>query len=356
MKETAQPEDLPGKFARYRPLVLLSFAFLAGFVLFPFLKSMAMGAVFAVVLAPIYNKLNKFIGSAVLRAALVTLLFLVLVVIPFGLILFSGVQKALQLFHAGVPGWANDLSAQAVVQWHRLPEILDRVNAFLPIQSQDLSKLAFSVLNSAGAWLSNYLQNLLSGVPSSVAAGGVMLFTVYFCLVDGPRLVAFLRENSIFNARDTEHLIRATKLSCQSVVNASIAVGIVQAALMAIAGLVAGTGNLILLTLVTFLASFIPVIGTAPVTLGYLFYYLLNGDTFSAITFAIALVVVSTSDNVVRPWMIQGGANLHPLLAFASAFGGISVMGFFGLFLGPIIVAIFFTMLPLFTQSYRHGS
>jgi predicted PurR-regulated permease PerM len=58
-------------------------------------------------------------------------------------------------------------------------------------------------------------------------------------------------------------------------------------------------------------------------------------------------VVVSTVDNLVRAAVLKGAADLHPLLAFLAAFGGLQVFGFLGIFLGPILAVLFLVTLEL---------
>ncbi|RYZ70848.1 MAG: AI-2E family transporter, partial [Proteobacteria bacterium] len=59
-----------------------------------------------------------------------------------------------------------------------------------------------------------------------------------------------------------------------------------------------------------------------------------------------------TSDNIVRPYVLKGGAEMHPLIGFVAAFGALDMIGFYGLFIGPIVAGLFFTLLPMVAKSY----
>jgi len=50
-------------------------------------------------------------------------------------------------------------------------------------------------------------------------------------------------------------------------------------------------------------------------------------------------------DNVLRPWLITRGANLPLLLIFAGVIGGLLGFGVIGLFVGPVILAVSYTLL-----------
>ncbi len=70
-------------------------------------------------------------------------------------------------------------------------------------------------------------------------------------------------------------------------------------------------------------------------------------DRTSALALLLVALVVSVLDNVVRPWVLKGSGNLHPLVAFVAAFGGIQVFGFSGVFLGPILAGICVELLTM---------
>jgi predicted PurR-regulated permease PerM len=360
IKDTAVSiEVIPseGKFMQYRSLVVLAVGALAIWILSPLLEPLVMGAVFAVVLHPLFRLLGRGgMRPAKARAALVTILFLFIFVIPFGLLTITGVQKLLQLIHNGNTTLPTSFSAEGLLQWLHVPELVNKIKPFMPIEYSELSAFLMRALSSVGMVTSNLLQSILSSLPTAFVSGLVMLISVYFCLVDGPRVLVFIRENSFFDRRQTEELIHSMQLTCQSVINASLAVGLVQAVVMILMSLIAGVPNVVLIALITFMASFLPVVGTAPVPIAFAIYFLVVGSTTPALLYLVALLLVVLVDNLVRPWVIRGGANLHPLMAFVAAFGGIVALGFFGLFLGPIIVSLFFTMLPIFTRSFRRGA
>ena len=58
------------------------------------------------------------------------------------------------------------------------------------------------------------------------------------------------------------------------------------------------------------------------------------------------------SDNIVRPYVLKGGAELHPLVGFVAAFGALDAIGFYGVFIGPVVAGLFFALLPIVTRSY----
>jgi predicted PurR-regulated permease PerM len=170
-------------------------------------------------------------------------------------------------------------------------------------------------------------------------------------MVDGRKLVNFLRRNSFFQEDQTEQLLSTLAGMCRSVILAAVASGLAQSLLEAIACVVTGTPNVALIGALVFLGSFVPLIGSAPVTIFVAVQQLLIGRTGAGIALAIAALLVGLVDNVVRPWVIRGSANLHPLLAFVAAFGGLQMLGFSGVFLGPIIAGFAVVLIRVLVQG-----
>lgn len=63
-------------------------------------------------------------------------------------------------------------------------------------------------------------------------------------------------------------------------------------------------------------------------------------------------LVVSQIDNFLRPILISGRTKLHTLLLFFSILGGIYIFGFLGIIMGPVIAALFYTMLNIFKDEF----
>jgi predicted PurR-regulated permease PerM len=77
-----------------------------------------------------------------------------------------------------------------------------------------------------------------------------------------------------------------------------------------------------------------------------------QGETGWGIFMALyGALVISSVDNFIRPWAIARGANLPLLLTILGALGGVFAFGFLGLFLGPVVLAVGYTLLLEFAGS-----
>src|SRR4051794_8593655 len=97
----------------------------------------------------------------------------------------------------------------------------------------------------------------------------------------------------------------------------------------------------------------VPEVGTLPVLIGGVLYLIGTGHKIAPMGLTGGAILIKTIDNVVRSWVMKGQAAMHPLLAILSAFGATSLMGPPGVFLGPIIAAVFVSFLQIVSMELR---
>lgn len=348
-----------GKFHSYRGALLLVFLVLSLWVMRAFLLPVIMGAIFATVLYPFLNRMARWRISVTWKSAIVTLAFLFVFLVPVGILLVFGSQAAVQAVQAaqekaeiaGAPTW----SVRNMMIMFRLDGVIDWIAQYVPLDEAAIKVYAIEGLKKFAGIASVAFQGLVASLPNLFLSTFLILLTIFYLLIDGRRAVRFVSENSFFSPSTTGKMLHALHELCYSSVVASIVTGAVQTTIICVACVINGTDHLFFIALVTFILSFLPMFGTAPITAFLVGQSLISGNTAAAIVFLVFGVIASLSDNVVRPWALRGGADMHPLLGFVSAFGGLEVMGFWGLFIGPVIVGFTFYMMPLVTRTYKAG-
>ena len=108
-----------------------------------------------------------------------------------------------------------------------------------------------------------------------------------------------------------------------------------------------------LLTALTIVFALVPFVGAASVWLpACLWLYFSEGRPWAAIILAIyGMVVVSSSDNFIKPFVLAGHSNLHPLLALLSVLGGVQALGPIGILVGPMVVVLLQTLLNILQRE-----
>jgi predicted PurR-regulated permease PerM len=101
---------------------------------------------------------------------------------------------------------------------------------------------------------------------------------------------------------------------------------------------------------VTFLVAIVFVlavaqIGAIPVLLPATIWVYVKSGTVPGTIFLVWAIICGGLDNVLRPILIRRGADLPLLLVFAGVIGGLLAFGIIGLFIGPVVLAVAYTLL-----------
>ncbi|HET6266492.1 MAG TPA: AI-2E family transporter, partial [Acidobacteriota bacterium] len=194
--------------------------------------------------------------------------------------------------------------------------------------------------------------NIVTSVPGTFVSITFFLLAFYFRLTDGTRLVEFLHENLPFAKADLDILFRTVENICEGVMLGALTAGVIQGFIIGLGYWIFGIPQPFLFGVLTVILSFIPLFGTLPTALGGVIYLLFHHRVGAAIGFGSMFLAASISDNIVKPWVLKGRSQLHPLLGLISVLGGLKVFGFAGIFLGPTIVALTINLIEL--RRKRH--
>ena len=125
---------------------------------------------------------------------------------------------------------------------------------------------------------------------------------------------------------------------------------IIQSVLGGIGLAVTGVPAAAVLTAVMFILC-VAQIGPALVLIPSIILLYWRGDTFWGTVLLVWSLPVGILDNFLRPALIRKGADLPLLLIFAGVIGGLIAFGIIGLFIGPVVLAVAFTLLQAWVSG-----
>lgn len=208
----------------------------------------------------------------------------------------------------------------------------------------DLLGLAGLLRPYAGT-ITQQLVGILLAVLSGVAELLVAIILAFFFYRDGPAMAK--RAQLLLNNLAGETGLRMLSLAAdvtRGVVWGLVGTAVAQGVLGGIGYWIAGVPQALLLGVVTGVISIFPV-GAPVIWIPAALWLFTQGQTgWGIFMLAYGGLVVSSVDNVIRPWMIARGADLPLLLTVLGALGGVFAFGLVGLFLGPVVLAVGFTL------------
>lgn len=337
-------------------LAVLFIGGLLGFslwILRPFLAALIWAVMIVVASWPLMRAAQSALwGRRWLAVTVMTLALLLLLIVPFTAAIVTivanadtlgGWVKALGEYKVPpAPAWLGSLPVigqQGVQLWQELAsDGAEPLMAKIVPYAGELTKWFVAQVGSLGVV---FVEFLLTVVIAAIL------------YVHGEQAAASMRR---FGRRvGGESGEAAVLLSAQAIRGVALGVvvtALVQALLGGLGLAIAGVPFAAILTAVMFLLS-VAQIGAVPVLLPAVIWLYWRDDVVWGSFLLVVMVVVSTLDNILRPILIKKGADLPLLLIFAGVIGGLMAFGLIGIFVGPIVLAVTYTLLGAWIENRK---
>lgn len=324
-------------------------------VLRPFLPAVLFAAAVTISSWPVYLwLLDRMKARRTLAALTMSLTLTLLVIVPLALVtynladdvarVYEHVRVAVDAGHVEPPLWLKEIPL--------VGDALERYLRQIMGSREEMMTLAKRMLEPA--------KNVLMGggliLGSGLAQTSLAVFVSFFLYRDGQQMLAAL-------AVALERVIGERAAQVANIVNRTVrgvmygllGTALAQALVAALGFMIAGVPAVPLLSVGTFLFSLVPV--GPPIIWGSAAVWLFNqGQTGWAIFMLVwGIFLISGVDNVVKPYLISRGSRLPFLLVLLGVLGGVLAFGFVGLFIGPTLLAIGFSLARDFTARADPG-
>jgi predicted PurR-regulated permease PerM len=323
--------------------ILVVVSLLMAVIVYPFAQPLLWAALAAIMFQPLYRRvLRQMRGRRNPAAGLSLLIIFILVLVPAAWIASMVIEQAFVLVTT-LQQQPLDLAALFDSVYSNLPkparEAVDRSGwadvAMVQARLQEL------LAESAGM-IASQAVSIGSGALGFFLSFGVGLYVMFFLLRDGERigrtvLCAVPVERAIADRLAERFLgiVRAT-------IKGTGVVALVQGALAWITLLIAGVPSALLFGVVTVFFALVPVIGAGAVWLPAGLYLLVTGATWQGIfVLLVGFFIISSSDNVLRPILVGRDTGIPDWIILVTTLGGISLVGFSGIVLGPLVAGLF---------------
>lgn len=327
---------------------LMIMALAAGFYMIaPYLQALIIGGILTQIITPVYHFLRQRRIGPRMAAFTSTLFMIVLVVGPFLLLTTIAVRQAMEIGH-----WVLGLEH---ISMHDLMEKISQWGPlrYFSIDPTELDTHLRDLLQYVGSVGSSFALGLARSVPQGVLQLVLACMTCYCLLTEGQKFSAWISSKLPIAPHIRRGITTAFKDTAISVVLASMAAAGAQSLIMMSAFLILQVPSAFLAGGATFIFAWIPLFGSTPIWLVGAGYLYMNGSITKALIMIVFGIITGTIDNFIRPLVLKGRGEMHPLVSLVAIFGGLQWFGFFGVFLGPILVAVVITLLQLWPMVGR---
>ena len=314
-------------------------------VMRPFLSALLWAVVLCFSSWRVYERLLSLLsGRRTLAALIMTLTTALVLLLPFLIVGYSlgdnvkalkaATEKWLEAGPPQPPAWlakVPGVGAQATEYWHNL--------------AGDTKRLVEEVK----PFIEPVFKNLLSGgiiLARGMGELAMSIFIAFFLFRDGTTAAERVKAGvNRIAGENGQRLLELAGKTVRSVVYGILGTALAQGVVAGIGFLIAGVPGALVLALLTFFLSLIPV-GPPLIWIPASVWLFNQGHTGWGIFMLIwGLAVISSVDNFVKPWLISQGSKLPFILILFGVLGGALAFGFIGVFLGPTLLAVGFKLI-----------
>ncbi len=320
-------------------------------ILRPFLAATIWSTMVVVTTWPILRQLqSRLWGKRWLATTIMTAALLLVFVAPFSAAIGTIVTNA-----GTIVDWASRLSD---VKLPPPPEFVEKV----PIIGEKAAKVWREYADKGSEELAEIVRPYAVRVTGWFVAevGNFGLVSIQFLLTvvisailymtgeDAARWVR--RFGRRLAGEPGDQVVRLAGQAIRGVALGVVVTALVQSVLGGIGLAIAGVPLAAVLTALMFMLA-LAQIGVVPVLLGALVWLWWQGNTAWFVALLIWSIAVGSLDSILRPILIRKGADLPLLLIFAGVIGGLFAFGLLGLFVGPVLLAVAYTLLDAWVSE-----
>lgn len=339
----------------YSFLVLFFLVLLLNFLVFRhFLVVVMVAASVAALLGPLYDRLTHALGgrrsvAAGLMVAATTVIILV-PLLSYGVLLGN---QAVAFFEAIRPHLGPDAlrrlwTEEFPTRFPWFANLEDWLRLDQPDRTPIMDFISPALLQLASG-TNRLVQRAVAGLTSALLDLILFLITLFFILRDGRKLGTELRDIAPVSPERANEVYDRLASTVKGVLYSMVVVPVAQGVLAMIGFSLFRLPSPIFWGTILIFAAIIPGIGSPLVWLPASVYLLFTASWWRGAGLLIyGTLVISTSDNIIKPILLRETAQIHPLLAFFAILGGILSFGAVGFLVGPVILSLMLSVMRIY--------
>ena len=317
-----------------------------------FLMAIILAGIFSAMAHPMYRRLKDRLRGRQYLASMITIIVIFCVVlIPLGGLVGIIATQAIKVGGAARP-WVEQRLAEPSKLSSSL-EAFPFYDKVAPYRNQILSK-AGELVGSTSSFILDRLSAVTRGTVYLIFTLFVMLYCMFFFLVDGGKLLQRMLYYIPLEDHDERQLLDRFTSVTRATIKGTLVIGVLQGGLAGLAFHVVGIPSAVFWGAIMAVLSVIPSVGSALVWGPAAIVLIATGKMASGIGLAAFCgILVGSLDNLLRPILVGKDTQMHELMIFFGTLGGIFMFGIPGMFIGPIIAALFVTVWDIYGEAFK---
>jgi predicted PurR-regulated permease PerM len=317
-----------------------------------FFVPVLLAAVFATLFHPLYEAFVRvFRGRRSIASFFCCVLLLLGLILPLYGVANMVAGEAVTFYHAAQ-------EKLAAMQASGQPDPLDWVRSLPLVRQLQLDRLSWraglqEIASQAGPMAATVINKTSRGTLQIIVLLFTTFFTMFYFFRDGKKLLSRLRFLIPLDRAHKNAIAARFTSVARATVKGTLLIAIVQGTLSALTLWIFGVGSPFLWGVVATFCSIVPMVGPWLVLYPAAFLQMATGHLWQGVgVLAVTLLIIVNVDNVMRPRLVGQGAGMHDLMVFFSTLGGIGMFGAAGFIIGPMIAALFLSLLDIYSAEF----
>lgn len=207
--------------------------------------------------------------------------------------------------------------------------------------------------SEVSTWVTDNIQGFAGSTFNIFIAIGLMYFMLYYMLTNRAALKNSLYQYIPINEENLKIIGKESQAMVRSNAIGIPLVAIAQGIIALIGFLIFGIEEPFFWFVIVTIGSMIPFVGTLIGILPVFLVTLSSGDATSAYGILIyGLVVVGSTDNIIRLFVLKKLDDVHPLITLIGVIVGVPLFGFIGLIFGPLLISLFLVIVRIYRKEF----
>ncbi len=318
-------------------------------ILSPFITSIVWGIVLSIVFYPVYNYLARYLKWKSLASFIVLVIIIAIIIGPFSYfsyLLISELQDISRHVDTGKMELLHDVMSYPTVHY-----LLDWISTIfhLPFTEADIEKTLIDNALLMGKDLIGKIPSGLGSVVTVFINFIFMVLAIFFMLKDGAVFLRKSRDYMPFSEQQKERLASQIRDIVISTIYGGVLVAVLEGITGGIAYSALGLKSPVLWGAATAISSFIPMVGSFAIWGVIALYLFVQVSVMKGVILVlIGILGISFIDYALRPVVIGSRTRMPVIIIFFSVLGGIKFFGLLGFIMGPLVVALFVSVMDIF--------
>ncbi len=330
---------------------LLSFATIVFvWLIQDFIMPIFWAVILAIVFNPVQKKWLTVFKNKTLSSLLSLLTIIVVLFIPLWTVGGLVVQESLQVY--------NRISNESIEssQTNLVNKTVIALSYFerYGIQQDTVKEKLTSLVQSTSGWFARQAVVFGQATFSVLISFFLMIYILFFLLRDGPSIGRTISHILPLGDEREQGLFKNFEIIIRSIFKGTLVIAVLQGSIGGVLFWIAGIEGVLLWTVVMMMFSIIPAIGPTIIWFPAGVVLLLTGAVWQGVlVLAGGFIIISLIDNILRPILVGRDAKIPDAIVLISTLGGLTLFGITGFIIGPIIAGFFLSMWKIFEVDYR---